>query len=59
MLRALFSSLVAIGRFLMFLLNAKQIGLVNYPCEQGVRDGLNVICGRATRIVLYALQRCL
>ena len=37
-LRALFSSLVAIRRILMFLLNAKQIGLVNCLCGQGVRD---------------------
>ena len=37
-LRALFSSLVAIGRILMFLPNAKQMGLVNCLYGQGVRD---------------------
>ena len=35
---ALFLSLVAIGRILMFLLNAKQMGLVNCLSGQGVRD---------------------
>ena len=39
-MRALFSSLVAIRRFLMFLLNAKQMGLVYCLCGQGVRDGV-------------------
>ena len=37
MLRALFS---AIGQFLKFLHNAKQMGLVNCLCGQGVRDGV-------------------
>ena len=39
MLRALFSSLVAIGGFLKFLLNAKQTGLVNCLCRLSQNGG--------------------